>query len=431
MHNTLESKLFAKYDVSQSGTLTREEVANLGNGLLSQETDFQGTMSEADIDLVMRLGGDTCNPEIMPKDLPTALSILYLIKEDQQTAHELFIKFDVDQSKGLPIDQLSNLLTDLNFGIQPRLEDVEYVLRQCGRTGEKDDPITEEELRPALMCWYMLMEERRSKSKKLNIVVVGRTGVGKATLAAAIAKEFKLVHIHPAGKLRRLADRSDEDGLQAMAAVDRGVILPVDLAQPMVLEQLGQPECQDQGWVMTGFPQTVDEARALADAGVKPDVVFLLEATPEVVFERCLGRIYDPEDGAVYHETLRLPESDEALDRCVKREDSEEAVRKRIATFDEHERDLKAFYADVLVKIPCAGKLEEIEHETSSMLHEIAARLAHDSVEHEQPNFLTPSPQKGAAPPRDMTAGQGQGQQEQSTSGNPSTAAAQEDNAAP
>lgn len=397
--SSLEQKLMAKFDVSKSGTLTRTEVENMGNEMLSSETEFNGKLSQADVDLVMRLGGEDCKPEITASELPTALSLLYHIKEDHQLAHDLFVKFDVDKSNGLPPDQLSNLLQELHFGIPPSPADVEYVLHQCGRTTSNVEPITEEELRPALVCWYMLMDHKAKQARKLNVVVIGARGAGKSTLGEAIEKDMGLVHVDSADLARESAKAGHDVGRDAQIALNKGQTLP-EAVNSLVFKRLAEDDCKSKGWVLTGFPETADAARALADQlHHKPDAVVCLDLRPDLVNERNMGRLVDPLTGQIFHESLQLPATDEVLERCVARpEDADESsAANAYNTFNADLGQLEAFYRDVLVFVDASKKSDSVAHEVLQMLHEMRARLAHDAQEHTV--VLTASPSRlGAAP---------------------------------
>lgn len=45
----------------------------------------------------------------------------------------------------------------------------------------------------------------------------------------------------------------------------------------MVKERLLQPDAQENGWLLDGYPRSFSQAKALEDLGIRPDIFILLE----------------------------------------------------------------------------------------------------------------------------------------------------------
>ena len=175
-----------KYDATKTGTLNHEEVKAMVSELLTVWTPLVGGVTDEEVDLIMRIGGETAKPEITVEELPLALSGMVALKETNQGLTELFAKYDTasddgsvffarfspgnvqisdpvvlgrydtDTSGHLPVDQLSGLLTEINDNIPVREQDVEFIVKQV--TVDKTTGITLVELKAAIASWYMHSE---------------------------------------------------------------------------------------------------------------------------------------------------------------------------------------------------------------------------------------------------------------------------------
>ena len=133
--------------------------------------------------------------------------------------------------------------------------------------------------------------------------------------------------------------------------MDNGKLVPDSLVINLVKERLAQPDCQSDGWLLDGFPRTGEQAKALEEAGIRPDKVILLDVPDEALVERVTGRRTDPETGKIYHMKFNPPPADIAA-RCTQRsDDTEEKVKVRIGAYHENLKSILGAYADVLVRI--------------------------------------------------------------------------------
>ena len=99
----------------------------------------------------MRIGGDTCVPEITSAELPVAMAVLKGMIDDAIDIDETFEKYDINKSGELEKDQLASLLKDLNDGVDVPEKDLNMVLKQADVS--ESGAIKREELKPAIMIW--------------------------------------------------------------------------------------------------------------------------------------------------------------------------------------------------------------------------------------------------------------------------------------
>lgn len=113
-----------------------------------------------------------------------------------------------------------------------------------------------------------------------------------------------------------------------------------------------EADCQEQGWLLDGFPRTQAQANALAEAGVTADCFLFLSVPDEVLVERVVGRRTDPETGKIYHMTFSPPDDETILARLEQRsDDTEEKVKVRLEQFHANVDAVKDSYTDIMVAI--------------------------------------------------------------------------------
>lgn len=230
------------YDKSKSGTLSRAEVRAMAEDICNKYTPLVGGITEEDVDMIMRCGGDDTRADLRSEDFPLAAAVMMAVREDSQNFHELFLRHDKDNSGVLPADQLTSLLTEINEDHPPSPNDIAYILNQCEPRG-RNDPIQESQLKCAVACWYCLQQPAHEKIKAMfKAWDTGNTGViSKAELAAVmnhLSAEpvtedevdvlFKSIDTHHTGAIEY------EEFVEWVVGggVDVGVGLPEDKAKP-------------------------------------------------------------------------------------------------------------------------------------------------------------------------------------------------------
>jgi adenylate kinase len=125
--------------------------------------------------------------------------------------------------------------------------------------------------------------------------------------------------------------------------MDRGDLVPDDVVIAMVAERLASDDCQG-GFVLDGFPRTVDQAEALdrqlVDTGSPIDAVLCFDAAEEELLRRLAGR------AAAQHRA----------------DDAEQTIRHRLEVFAIKTRPLIDYYAHrgLLVKVDAIGPIEVV-----------------------------------------------------------------------
>ena len=144
-------------------------------------------------------------------------------------------------------------------------------------------------------------------------------------------------------------DNPTELGVEAKRYLDSTRTVPDDFMMVLIKERIEREDCVEKGWILDGFPHNHYQAKALSDAGHRPDKVFVLEVDHATVLARTEGRLIDPHTGRVYHkEFVPAEEGSEIAARLtIRHDDLEENVRNRLAKYDFSDAPIRSVYPEV------------------------------------------------------------------------------------
>ena len=185
----------------------------------------------------------------------------------------------------------------------------------------------------------------------MRIILLGAPGAGKGTQGALLAKNHDVERISTGDLLREAVRRGTPLGREARQYMDAGELVPDDVILGMVREVLDDEG--DAGFILDGFPRTVDQADGLADIlddlDLALDAVVVIKVSDEELIKRLSGRRSCPECNAVYNVYFDPPETEGVCDECgaelVQRSDDEpETVKNRIQVYNRQTRPLIDYY---------------------------------------------------------------------------------------
>ena len=184
----------------------------------------------------------------------------------------------------------------------------------------------------------------------MRIILLGPPGAGKGTQAQFISKEYDIPQISTGDMLRAAIKEGSELGKQAKDVMNAGGLVSDDLIINLVQERIAKPDCVN-GCILDGFPRTIPQAQALADAKVTIDHVIEISVPDDEIVKRLSGRRQHAGSGRVYHIDHNPPKVDGIDDvtgePLIQREDDKEStIRDRLATYHEQTSTLVGFYQD-------------------------------------------------------------------------------------
>ena len=127
----------------------------------------------------------------------------------------------------------------------------------------------------------------------MRLLLIGAPGSGKGTQAVRIAERLGITHISSGDLLRQHVTEGTALGKQVQQYVSRGDLVP----DQMVLDMLRKPiiaASESGGYVLDGFPRTVEQAKVAYDTaralGVAVQIAIHLHVPTEELVRRLLAR---------------------------------------------------------------------------------------------------------------------------------------------
>lgn len=171
----------------------------------------------------------------------------------------------------------------------------------------------------------------------MRIVLLGPPGAGKGTQAVKLAEKLGVPQISTGDLFRHNISNGTELGLEAKKYLDAGDLVPATLTNALVDDRLNEPDAAA-GFILDGFPRSVEQAEALADMlakrGVQLDAVVEFRVPTDELVERLKGR--------------------------GRADDTEDVIRHRMGVYRDETAPLLDFYRDELKTVDAVGSLDEV-----------------------------------------------------------------------
>ena len=168
----------------------------------------------------------------------------------------------------------------------------------------------------------------------MNLLIMGLPGAGKGTQAAKIVEEFGVAHISTGDMFRAAMANQTEMGVLAKSYIDKGELVPDEVTNGIVKERLSQDDIKETGFLLDGYPRTIEQAHALdktlAELDIELEGVINIEVDPDSLLERLSGRIIHRVTGATFHKVFNPPVDYKEEDYYQREDDKPETVKRRL-----------------------------------------------------------------------------------------------------
>lgn len=168
----------------------------------------------------------------------------------------------------------------------------------------------------------------------MNLLIMGLPGAGKGTQAAKIVEKFHVAHISTGDMFRAAMANQTEMGVLAKSYIDKGELVPDEVTNGIVKERLSQDDIKETGFLLDGYPRTIEQAHALdetlAELGIELEGVINIEVNPDCLLERLSGRIIHRKTGGTFHKVFNPPVDYKEEDYYQREDDKPETVKRRL-----------------------------------------------------------------------------------------------------
>ena len=189
----------------------------------------------------------------------------------------------------------------------------------------------------------------------MKLIFLGPPGAGKGTQATGVSSHLRVPHISTGDMFRAAIKNETPTGLEAKRYMDAGQLVPDSVVIRMVEERLAMPDCAN-GYLLDGFPRTVDQAKALESISA-PDAVVDIDVPDEMLLERLTGRRVCAKCSGTFHVSKLADENVCPVcgDKLYQREDDKPAtISNRLNVYHEQTAPLIGYYAGL-------GRLKRID----------------------------------------------------------------------
>lgn len=220
----------------------------------------------------------------------------------------------------------------------------------------------------------------------MNIAIIGPSGSGKGSHAAALCARYVLRHVSTGDLFRHHLQTRSALGILARRYMAQGELVPDEIVDAMI-EEWADKLPPAKGAFFDGFPRTTDQVRFLDELlgrlNRAIDAVVYLRVSDEEIVRRLSGRLICRDCQAPYHTQFQPPQNDGICDRCggalyQRPDDSAEMVRTRLRVFHRTTGPVLDYYAaaNKLIILPGEGTSAEVEARMIGALDALRNRSA-------------------------------------------------------
>ena len=211
----------------------------------------------------------------------------------------------------------------------------------------------------------------------MQLVIFGAPGVGKGTLSDMLSSKYKIPHISTGDFFRNEIKSGNSELIQY---VEKGLLVPDIVVNKVVEKCLKQDSCKN-GFILDGYPRTIDQAEFLENVlwkiKKKVDLILNLVASEEQIVTRLTARRNCGKCGALYNLVTMKPKKKDTCDKCgaalaQRKDDEPDAVKKRVQVYNEETAPLVEHYKKkkLLIDIDASKKPKEVFNEASTIIEE-------------------------------------------------------------
>lgn len=187
----------------------------------------------------------------------------------------------------------------------------------------------------------------------LRIILIGPPGVGKGTQAALLEQRLGIRPLSSGLIFRQEIDAETDLGRLAKRYIDHGRLVPNGITIEMMSKRLHSEYVRAHGFVLDGFPRTIEQAEALdeemEDMGLHLDRVVSIELDEDTIVKRLSGRLGCTKCGEIYHKSNKPPKRAGLCDHCnsplfVRADDDPDTIRERLRIFNDQTAPVIDYY---------------------------------------------------------------------------------------
>ena len=191
---------------------------------------------------------------------------------------------------------------------------------------------------------------------KKVFIFLGPPGCGKGTQTTRLSQKLDIPHVDTGSLLRKNIQDNTTFGIEAKKYIDKGQLVPIEVVQNVIKDRIKKDDCKD-GFILDGFPRSVEQADALKDIlkevtsfNLQDDALAIyFDIENEVLVQRLINRRSCPKCGMIYNLISSPPKIMNYCDICdtqlvQRKDDNEETARLRFETYENETKPLLEYF---------------------------------------------------------------------------------------
>jgi len=186
----------------------------------------------------------------------------------------------------------------------------------------------------------------------VKAIIFGAPGSGKGTYASRLQSKLGVEVLAMGDIFREMMKEATPLGKKVKGYVEKGLLVPDDVVVEALKQRLSKTK-NGKGFILDGYPRTLDQAKALEKI-TKIDTVILLRVPDWIIIERLSTRRICKNCGEVYNIHYLKPKVNMICDKCggplyQRSDDNPEVIKKRIEVYEQQTRPILQYYKEKTV----------------------------------------------------------------------------------
>ncbi|MEM1539083.1 MAG: nucleoside monophosphate kinase [Candidatus Bathyarchaeia archaeon] len=211
----------------------------------------------------------------------------------------------------------------------------------------------------------------------VNLIIFGAPGSGKGTYASRLKIRLNVEVIATGDIFREIIKEDTPLGKTVKGYVEKGLLVPDDITLEVLKQNLAKIP-KGKGFILDGYPRTIEQAKAL-NGIAKIDAIIHLIVPDWIIIERLSSRRICKNCGAIYNILYLKPKRDMICDNCggalyQRSDDTPEVIKKRIEIYEKQTQPILQYYRERGIPF-VEAKCEKLETPPEAVVEEIMKGL--------------------------------------------------------
>jgi adenylate kinase len=196
----------------------------------------------------------------------------------------------------------------------------------------------------------------------MKAIIFGPPGSGKGTYASRLQRKLGVDVIAMGDIFREIMKEDTPLGKKVKGFVEKGQLVPDDVVIEVLKQRLTKVS-SSKGFILDGFPRTIDQAKALEKIA-QIGAVILLAVPDWIIIERLSTRRICKNCGEVFNVRYLKPKVEGVCDKCggqlyQRSDDTAEVIKDRIKVYEKQTQPILQYYKE--------KKVPQVEFKTESL----------------------------------------------------------------